>query len=101
MAEKLDEIEKPWCIYGSYPAWGFAKIVADNGKTVDIIKFEDKCSEPWYSNYVERFSTLEEAAKEYQKQHNACHDIRDRAIKDETIEERMRYNFPLYFEDKD
>ncbi|MBU2104356.1 MAG: hypothetical protein KKF67_01075 [Nanoarchaeota archaeon] len=98
--QETRKIENPWCVYGDYPAWGFGKVVANHRRTVDIIKSERWSSEPWYSDYITRFNTLEEAAKEYQKQHNNCHDVRDRGITDETIKERMMWSFPSYFKDK-
>jgi len=94
------EIENPWCVYGGYPGWGFGKIVANHKGTVDLIKFERGLSEPWDSEYIQRFSTLEEAAGEYQKQNNDCHDVRDGGIKDETIKEKMKWSFPSYFKNK-
>lgn len=95
----MNIIEKPWCTFGDSYAWGFGKIIKEHmGESLEIVYSERQLfsNELWLNDphYVQRFDTLEEAAKKYQEdQNNHTTGI----ITDEQLVEDMHYKFPTYF----
>lgn len=99
------EIKKPWCTYGvGYPAIGYGKIEKET-KEVVWIRYSEGQHYPlqlWENSkvWIKRYNTLEEAAMNYQDEHNNGTDLRmDHPINDMELKEFMRAKFPSYFKE--
>lgn len=104
---KNNKLEKPWCTYGNgYPCWGYGFIISESSLSVDILYSESQIYPPecWGNKpeYIKRFKTLEEAAKQYMDEHNSGYDLRmDHPITNDELLSDMRYKFPTYFKIKE
>lgn len=99
----MEKITNPWCTYdfGFGPS-GFGKVVRETGDIVNIIYSESQHypSEPWESNCVKRFSTLEQAIENYIENRPRT-EIRDKEFSPEEIKQEAMQKFPSYFENKE
>ena len=86
-----EEIQNQWCVYGMISPRGFGKIVEEREDSVEILYSENQKFEPqfWKSNYVNRFTTLEEAVKEY---------ALNTGKPEKKVMETAYQDFPSYFE---
>ena len=102
MKEEKKEIEKPWCVYGSFLGLiDFGKIEEDYENHVFVRYWEGQhySLEAWDPNLIKRFNTLEEAVEHYIENRPGV-DIRERDLTDKEIRELAREKFPSYFKKK-
>ena len=99
MAEKKEDIKKPWCTYnfGIGPA-GVGRIEKDSKSHVLVRDSEGQMYplECWDPQYVKRFATLDEAVEEYIKYGADGESPRDRMSEREYV----KLKFPSYFKEK-